>query len=161
MGKPIPEPFIMYMILETLRKSMENGADTKASSASTVLSDLRADRDRLRSELTEVERTIGFLEARYAGRPLTLTTARGMTIAEAAEKVLRESNRPLSTAEITEAILKQGVQLSGETPSNTVSTTLSREASRASATIIKAGRALWSVKSEDHKPQIETNHESS
>lgn len=124
--------------------------DPTISAYETVLADLHRRRE-------QIDSAIAAVEAMIAGGPTAISSAAnaragvsdaavksgdflGMTISDAARKLLEMRKKPLTTKEIMESIVAGGVHLTSQAPMNTVATVLRRQTD-----IINVGRGTWGL----------------
>jgi hypothetical protein len=119
-----------------------------------VLADLRAKR-------AQIDQAIAAIEAIRIGAPIPGTAASasnsqelpaegpgwllGMTIPEAAKKLLTARHQTMRNAEIAEAFKTSGLAMNSADPVNTIGSVLTRRANEV-GDIVKVGRGLWGLK---------------
>jgi hypothetical protein len=114
-----------------------------------VLMDLRAKRDQL-------DQTIKLLEAQRAGSNISPSSSSnqaapegpgaylGMTIADAAKRLLMSRKQPLGNAEILAGLKAGGLVMQGASPINTLGSVLFRRFNDA-GDIVRIGRGTWGL----------------
>jgi hypothetical protein len=126
---------------------------------SVVLADLRAKRNQIDNAIAAIEAISGQTghdgsqnqssnhgAGGQQGGQVRAGAFHGMSIVEAVKQLLAMRKKPLGTPEITLAIQEGGVVFSTETPANTVSSVLHREAAKAGGgSVISVGRAMWAL----------------
>jgi hypothetical protein len=120
-----------------------------------VLADLKAKRD-------QIDRTIAAIEAVRSGGASTANPASvpgtgpniaidqpgaflGLSIPEAAKKLLAAKRQPLKNPEIAAGFKAGGFVLGSKDPANTIGAVLSRRATEV-GDIVKVGRGTWGLK---------------
>lgn len=128
---------------------------TSGNAYSVVLADLKAKRAQIDNAIAAIEGMLGLEStvnqqvSQGAVSPpsgeVTPGMFHGMSIAEAVRQLLAMRKKPMGTGDITQAIQVGGVVFTTETPSNTVSSVLNREAAKTTATVVSVGRGLWAL----------------
>lgn len=118
-----------------------------------VLADLRAKRD-------QIDKAIAAIESLRSGAPIpgggatpAAVTAPadgpgaylGMTIPEAAKKLLASRRQPLRNPDIATALIAGGLAMSSAEPANTIGSVLTRRFNDV-GDIVKVGRGTWGLK---------------
>lgn len=119
-----------------------------------VLADLRAKRDQIDQAIQVIEALRGGAPAPTAQKASAPIGAGddvdgpgaflGMTIADAAKKLLASRRRTMSNAEITAAFKQGGLALTSADPINTVGSVLTRRFNQV-GDIVKMGRGVWGL----------------
>ncbi len=114
-----------------------------------VLADLRAKRDQIDQAIASIEALRG--GGPVAGGPgVSQTVAEGpgaflgMTIVDAAKKLLAARRQPLRNAEIVAAFKAGGLVLQSQEPANTVGSVLTRRFNEV-GDIVRVGRGTWGL----------------
>lgn len=126
-----------------------NGETSGGVDYAGVLADLKAKRDALDKAIAAIEMVTG--QSTTTGTAQSGTTEEirddaffGMTIPDAAKKLLAIKKRPQSTQEIAELLRSGGMLNTSDNFANTVGTVLNR-ADRNNAGIVKVGRGKWGL----------------
>lgn len=115
-----------------------------------VLADLRARRAKLDQAIAAIEDSMTLEGNGNNSRVLNGEKAElrndtffGMTIADAAEKLLEMHKKPLKANEIAISLVQGGVTFTTETPSNTVTSILTRKLSE--GTFVRVSRGCFAL----------------
>ncbi|ANY20325.1 hypothetical protein A6F68_01815 [Tsuneonella dongtanensis] len=129
---------------------MEN--DAGADAYAVVLADLRRQRDEIETAIAAIERLTG-VKAGVSAAPTKAPAERtapaggsllGMSIADAARKVLEAKRNKASTAEIVSALEAGGVELTSADKNNTVGSILLRRFYNV-GDIVRVNRGVWGL----------------
>lgn len=119
-----------------------------------VLIDLRAKRDEIDQAISAIEKIIGggsSVSATYpqgsqaSSAEIRSDTFFGMSVAEAAEKMLDMHKKPMKAKEIAEGLISGGIHFTTDTPANTVASVLSRHLNSANCNMVKIGRGSFGL----------------
>lgn len=121
-----------------------------------VLADLRAKRDQIDQAIAAIEGIRGGASAQAGSTSSVSASATkipadgpgaflGMTIPEAAKKLLASKRQPLRNPDIAAAFKAGGLVLNSVDPVNTIGSVLTRRANEA-GDIVKVGRGTWGLK---------------
>jgi hypothetical protein len=108
--------------------------------------------DKLREHREKIDRAILALEAlRDSTIPTTVAEIpsnradvySGMPFLDAVRKLFAETNRPLTTVQISEALLSGGFSSESQNPKKVIAAQLHRYADDGESGIVKAARSLW------------------
>jgi hypothetical protein len=118
-----------------------------------VLADLRAKRDQIDQAIAAIEGLRGGSASGSPQPPMVAQNAAvdspsaflGMSIPEAAKKLLAARRQPLRNPEIATAFKSGGLILQSKEPANTIGSVLTRRASDV-GDVVRVGRGTWGLK---------------
>lgn len=124
----------------------------RASVFNDVLDDLRKQRAKIEYAITALEALQNgdippteLVEGVLAGKKKSAASFGGLQFQDAIRLLFEHAPGPLSTAEISAALLEGGYVSDGENPRKVIAAQLHRSARKADSGIVKTGRGLWST----------------
>ena len=117
-----------------------------------VLSDLKAKRDQLDQAILAIESVRGLSGTHHNGNATSTSESSGtegdylgMSIPEAAKKLLKSRRKQMNNTEILAALQAGGMAMTSKDPLNIIGAVITRR-SKETGDIVKVGRGTWGLK---------------